>query len=434
MERAPVSELIDVDAARQFALSVVRKLREGGYQALWAGGCVRDHLRGQRPKDYDVATDARPDEIRVMFGRRRTRFIGAAFGVVSVVGPRRAGHIEVATFRRDEGYSDGRHPDRVAYSTAEEDARRRDFTINGLFFDPLSLEVIDYVNGQSDITAGIIRCIGHPPDRFTEDKLRMLRAVRFATTLDYRVEPVTLSAIQNQAEQIAGVSAERIAAEMRQILCDPNRQTGLELLQESGLWRVVLPEYADLGEPERTACWEQLETILGQLQTEQFSTALAATLWPVDQLPQSDTTSLVARLARRWRLARLEQSETEWLLKQVTITRHARQVPWPQLQRVLIDDSASELLALSRAIGLAIDGTDHDFLYCQQQRQLPAEQFNPPALVNGNDLRGLGIPTGPHFSTLLNEVRDAQLEGRIQTRQAALNWAEQRWKQMCPHE
>ena len=281
IRQVPVSEPIDVNAARQFALSIVRRLRERGYQALWAGGCVRDQLRGERPKDYDVATDARPDEIRSVFGRRRTRLIGAAFGVVSLVGPRHAGHIEVATFRRDEGYSDGRHPDRVAYSTAEEDARRRDFTINGLFFDPLSLEVIDYVNGQADVAAGIIRCIGHAPDRFAEDKLRMLRAVRFATTLRYVVDPLTLSAIQQQADDIACVSAERIAAEMRQILCHANRQTGLELLQQSGLWRVVLPEYATLAEPELTERWDQLQTLLEQLQTDQFPTALAATLWPV---------------------------------------------------------------------------------------------------------------------------------------------------------
>jgi tRNA nucleotidyltransferase/poly(A) polymerase len=322
----------------------------------------------------------------------------------------------------------------VAYSTAEEDARRRDFTINGLFFDPLSLEVIDYVNGQADVAAGIIRCIGHPPDRFAEDKLRMLRAVRFATTLDYEVDPQTLSAIQDQANEIACVSAERIAAEMRQILSVPNRQVGLELLRGSGLWRVVLPEYADLLEPDRTERWEQLESVLEHLQTDHFPTALAATLWPLDQRAPTDTGTLVQRLAHRWRLSRQEQSNTEWLLKQATIACHARQVPWPQLQRVLIHDLAVDLLALTRAITRATEGTEQDFLYCQQRLQQPAEDLNPPPLVNGNDLRDLGIPTGPHFSSLLNEVRDAQLEGSIRTREEALDWADQRWKQMCPHE
>jgi tRNA nucleotidyltransferase/poly(A) polymerase len=429
-----VSDTIDPNAARQFALSVVRKLRDGGHQALWAGGCVRDQLRGQMPQDYDVATDARPDQIRQIFGRRRTRNIGAAFGVVSVVGPRRAGHIEVATFRRDEGYSDGRHPDRVAFSTAEQDAQRRDFTINGLFFDPLSLQVIDYVAGQPDVFAGIIRCIGNPLDRFGEDKLRMLRAVRFATTLRYEVEPLTLAAIQHLAQDIAQVSRERIAGEMRRILCHPNRQTGMQLLRESDLWRVVLPEYAELPEATREPLWEQLEIVLENLQTEHFPTALAATLWPVCQTAHADPDTALIRLGQRWRLARHERDKTTWLLHHVSVPRHARQVPWPQLQRALIHRWCPELLALARAIALGIDGNDQEVVYCQQQLSLPPQVLNPPPLIDGNDLRRLSIPTGPHFSTLLNDVRDAQLEQRIHNKQEALAWAQERWKQLCPHD
>lgn len=169
---------------RQFAVEVVERLRTAGYEALWAGGCVRDQLLQRTPKDYDVATSAHPDQIRDVFGRRRTLPIGAAFGVITVLGPKSAGQIEVATFRQDATYSDGRHPDSVTFSTAEEDARRRDFTINGLFYDPLNEQVIDFVGGQQDIDRRVVRAIGDPYERIAEDKLRMLRAVRFSATFD----------------------------------------------------------------------------------------------------------------------------------------------------------------------------------------------------------------------------------------------------------
>ncbi len=434
MAPLPVSESLDLNAAQQLALSVVRKLRERGHQALWAGGCVRDQLRGEKPKDYDVATDARPEQIQQIFGRRRTRSIGAAFGVVSVVGPRRAGPIEVATFRRDEGYSDGRHPDRVTFTTAEEDARRRDFTVNGLFYDPIRLELIDYVDGQADVRDGIIRCIGNPLDRFHEDRLRMLRAVRFATTLGYEIETNTLAAIQQTADQIADVSAERIAGEMRRILVHEQRSTGLGLLRQTGLCRVVLPEYAVLEEPTRDDRWEEMEAVLDALQTDQFPTALAAALWPLCQTSDSVAASIVAKLGRRWKLTNHERSRTTWLLRNLTTARYARQVPWPQLQRVLVEKGTPELLAFSRAVNLGIDGSEEDYQFCCEQRKRPPEQLNPSPLVDGHDLQELGIPIGRHYSSLLDEIRDAQLDGQLQDRQEALTWAQSRWRQMCPHE
>src|SRR5437764_9355374 len=171
---------IDQKLAREFAVEVVQRLRDSGHQALWAGGCVRDQLMEQMPKDYDVATDALPDRVREIFGQRRTLPIGAAFGVITVLGPRGAGQIDVATFRRDAAYSDGRHPDAVMFSDAEHDAQRRDFTINGLLYDPLDDRIVDYVGGQDDLKLHIIRAIGDPLARIAEDKLRMLRAVRFA--------------------------------------------------------------------------------------------------------------------------------------------------------------------------------------------------------------------------------------------------------------
>ncbi len=195
-------------------MDVVRRLRKAGYLAYWAGGCVRDQLLGREPKDYDVATDAKPDEIRTLFGRGRTLALGASFGVITVIGPPGAGQIEVATFRDDVGYSDGRHPDHVHFSTAEMDASRRDFTINGLFFDPIGQEVIDYVGGREDLRLRRIRAIGDPVKRFTEDKLRMLRAVRFSAGFDFELDPATWGAICRMSAQITVVSWERISAEI----------------------------------------------------------------------------------------------------------------------------------------------------------------------------------------------------------------------------
>ena len=211
-----MSNQVTPENARQFALWVVQKLRDAGHEALWAGGCVRDELLGQHPSDYDVATSATPQEVRLCFGYRRTLAIGAAFGVITVVGRREQGQIEVATFRCDAAYSDGRHPDHVSFSTAREDALRRDFTINGLFFDPIAQKIIDYVDGRQDLEAGIVRAIGDPYQRFAEDKLRMLRAVRFAATFGFAIEADTLAAVQREAGQIRVVSAERIAAELRE--------------------------------------------------------------------------------------------------------------------------------------------------------------------------------------------------------------------------
>ncbi len=209
---------------RAFALDVVRRLREAGHEALWAGGCVRDQLLGLTPKDHDVATSARPEEVRTLF--RRTIAVGMSFGVVDVIGPRHDhGHftVQVATFRSDVSYSDGRHPDAVVFSSAREDALRRDFTINGMFYDPLADQLIDYVDGQDDLRAGLLRAIGDPRQRFIEDKLRMLRAVRMTTRFDLTLDPATKNAIQAMAPEITVVSAERVAEELRKILVDPRR-------------------------------------------------------------------------------------------------------------------------------------------------------------------------------------------------------------------
>src|SRR5579883_2074530 len=228
---------------RDFAIEVVRRLREAGHEALWAGGCVRDELLRLIPKDYDIATSALPEQVQKLF--RRTIALGMSFGVIEVLGPRSSEgvlKIQVATFRSDVAYSDGRRPDAVVFASAREDALRRDFTINGMFFDPLENRLIDYVGGQKDLQARVLRAIGDPAQRFEEDKLRMLRAVRIATRFDLEIEPATAEAIRAQAPRIGIVSAERIAEELRKLLVDPHRARGMRWFMDLGLAEPILPE------------------------------------------------------------------------------------------------------------------------------------------------------------------------------------------------
>src|ERR1043166_8069716 len=228
---------------REFAISVVKRLQEAGHQALWAGGCVRDELLGLTPKDYDIASDARPEQGQALC--RKTLAIGASFGVVEILGPRVDGKhltVQVATFRTDGGYSDGRRPDQVVFSSAREDALRRDFTVNGMFYDPLTGQMHDYVGGQNDLHARVLRAIGDPAVRFGEDTLRLLRAVRMATRFELAIDPATQAAVQAMAKELPVVSAERIADELRQLLVHPRRVHGLNLLMDLGLAAAILPE------------------------------------------------------------------------------------------------------------------------------------------------------------------------------------------------
>ncbi len=395
---------------RGFALEIVQKLRAAGFEALWAGGCVRDELLGLSPKDYDVATSATPDQIRDLFGRRRTLAIGAAFGVVTVLGPRAAGQIEVATFRADAAYSDGRHPDSVTFSDAQHDAQRRDFTINGVFFDPIAGEVVDYVQGQEDLKSRIIRAIGDPRLRFREDKLRMLRAVRFAATFGFEIHADTLRAIQQMAGEIATVSAERIGMEIRRMLLDPNRAAALGLLCESTLLPHVLPEIAELLDDLWRLTLDQME----RLRTPTLALALAVLLMSVDEVS-------VREVGRRLRFTNKEIERVAWLLNNLVTIAHAPDVPWPKLQRVLVHDGAAELIALVESF---TDATDPALTFCRERLAWPAERLNPPPLVDGADLIGHGLTPSPRFSPLLEQIRDAQLNGEIATRDEALALAD----------
>jgi poly(A) polymerase len=413
----------DPASAREFAVEVVRVLRACGHQSLWAGGCVRDQLMGQTPKDYDVATDAIPERIREIFGKRRTLPIGAAFGVITVLGPKSAGQLDVVTFRRDAAYSDGRHPDSVAFTDAEQDAQRRDFTINGLFFDPLDERVIDYVGGQEDLRLGVVRAIGDPRERIAEDKLRMLRAVRFAARFDFAIEEATLAAIKEQARELVIVSAERIATELRLILTHPSRARGGQLLAETGLLEVVLPESADMLQSRDQ--WIRTLAMLSQLQQPTFAMALATLLREVQLAEASKNFAEV--VFERWKLSTEELEGVSKLLREEKVVRSARQQPWPKLQRILVAPKVEELLGYCQAVARVVDGTTDEVGFCWQKLALPARELDPAPLITGADLKQIGIAPGPVYRELLEAVRDAQLEGELGTREEALALVMRRW-------
>ncbi len=404
---------IDQEKQRNFAAEVTRKLRAAGYDALWAGGCVRDRLLGRPPKDYDVATSAKPAEIREVFGRRRTVAIGAAFGVITVLGPRGAGQIEVATFRQDATYSDGRHPDTVIFSSAEEDARRRDFTINGLFFDPIDERVIDYVGGQEDLRRGVVRAIGDARVRLAEDKLRMLRAVRFAAEFGFEIDADTRKAIVEMADQLTVVSAERIAMEMRQMLVGEHRSRAVELLRDLGLLAVVLPPSVRLL-PADHEDWRRVTALLDALAEPDFPLALAALL---SQLCNSRRT---LEICHRWKLSNAEKDRAVWLVKHCGSLDSAETGHWPDIQRLLVSEGAADLvdlLAARVAIGLAEQSS---LEFCRQRLAWPADRLNPLPLITGDDLVSHGLPPGKNFKHLLAAARDAQLQGEVSTREQAL--------------
>jgi tRNA nucleotidyltransferase/poly(A) polymerase len=412
----------------EFAVEVLKKLRQAGYEALWAGGCVRDLLLGRHPKDFDVATSANPDEVRELFGRKRTLAIGAAFGVVMVLGPRGVGPVEVATFRRDGNYSDGRRPDSVEFSTPREDAQRRDFTINGLFYDPVQREVIDYVGGQADLDRRVVRAIGDPDARFDEDKLRMLRAVRFTANFDFTLDPATAAAIQRRPGDVRQVSAERITAELRRMLDHAHRRRAVELLDETQLLPAIFPmgrAFEFLAETSYRLNSSAMGT-LGALRADAtFATSLAIFLTCLADESSWVSSARVEMLGRAWRLTTHEVARSQWLMTSIESVRRASDLPWCQLQRVLIHDGAPELLDWLQSETESGWVNSAHLSRCQEGLALPADKLNPPPLINGNDLQQHGIPKGPVYRELLEGVRDAQLQGELTTYEAAMAWVDQ---------
>lgn len=395
---------------RDFAFDVVRRLHTAGFDALWAGGCVRDQLLGVPPKDYDIATSAKPEEVREVFGKKRTIPVGASFGVITVLGPKNAGQIEVATFRTDGDYTDGRRPDQVQYATPEQDAQRRDFTINGLFYDPTTDKVLDYVGGEEDLRQGVLRAIGDPAARIAEDKLRMLRAVRFAARFGFAIDPATLSAIRDHAPEIVQVSGERIGAEMRAMLQHPHRAAALEYLLSTELEPHVFRELGDCSGERRNAMLQ----LIDRLEGPSLGMVLAA-IFANLEAPHS-----VRNIASRWKLPNRDAELTSWLMDKLPVALAASSTPWPTLQRVLIHDGAAELVGLAGAI---LGNGDASVVLCQDKLSLPSEQLNPAPLVTGDDLIAAGLKPGPHFGPILDKVRDEQLMCNLASQKEAIQLA-----------
>lgn len=420
--------VLDPAAAREFAREVALRLQEAGYEALWAGGCVRDDLLKRTPKDYDVATSARPEEVQRVFHDRKTLALGAQFGVISVQAPRRrAGHVEVATFRKDFDYRDGRRPDRVAFSTAQEDALRRDFTINGMFMNPRDESVLDYVGGREDLEAGLIRAIGDPHARIEEDKLRMLRGIRFATTFEFGIERETFEAIRIRASQLAVVSAERISEELRRIAAAPSRAHGSKLLADSGLFRQIVPaiEPALGNDAVRAILLEGLD----RMEQPSFGLFLAWILraahagacgeWDPLRTASDEEAELAIQTALRLKLSREERDEAAYYLASSQAVHLAAKRPWSATQRVLVDSRRERLFDFCELERDLAGAPPEGVAFCEARVGLGDEVWNPAPFLTGEDLKRLGFAQGPEFRRILDAVRDAQLDGRIPDRTSA---------------
>jgi poly(A) polymerase len=430
--------MLRADRQREFAVDVVRRLQGAGFRALWNGGCVRDLLMGRVPKDYDVATDARPEAVRNLFGQRRTLAVGASFGVIIVLGSKEAGNIEVATFRTEGPYLDGRRPEHVDFAGPEDDARRRDFTINGMFYDPLSEQVHDYVAGEKDLAAGVVRAIGRPSDRMAEDKLRMLRAVRFAATLEFQLDGPTADAVRAMAPEIHVVSAERIAQELKRMLVDPHRRRAMELARDTQLLLEILPELRPIlddtshlaGEGDATSPWEISLRRLRLLEEPRFELAAAALLASVPEigvaLSAGRKESRVARgVCKRLRLSNQETDSIEWLLSHLNDVFASATKSLAEVKRMLSHPDARDLLALARADRLAAESDLSGVMHCEELLQrTPPEKLDPPPFVTGDDLIARGLRPGKRIREILDTIREAQLNEELTDKEEAFRLAD----------
>jgi poly(A) polymerase len=430
-------------SARELALRVCEALSAEGHQAYLVGGCVRDLELGRQPADYDVATDARPERVQEIFPGSIT--VGAKFGVIRVAAD--GAEVEVATFRSDVGYSDGRHPDHVVYSRVpEEDVRRRDFTINGLLLDPRTNELLDFVGGRSDLRAGLVRAIGEPERRFEEDKLRLVRAVRFAARFAYRIETNTLAAIRKLAPKVTQVSAERLRDELTRLLTEGAARRAFVLLDETGLLAPLLPDIARMKgvqqppqfHPEGdvwahtllmleqlgpgcspTLAWGVLLHDVGKPPTftppagpgdrirfdhhVEIGAAMAATICRELRFSNDDTEQIVALVANHLRFKDVAQMRTSTLKRFVRLPRFEEHL---ELHRL-------DCLASHRQLEA------YEFVR-RFLAETPPDQVRPARLVTGEDLKEMGFTPGPRFKEILRAVEDAQLEGKLAGREEAL--------------
>jgi poly(A) polymerase len=436
--------------ARQLADRICGVLRDAGYQAFLVGGCVRDIVLGRPAQDFDVATDATPDRVQALFPG--SVGVGAAFGVILVLDPDSGARVEVATFRTDLSYSDGRRPDAVVFSkSAEQDVRRRDFTINGLLLDPRGDRILDFVGGQADLRAGIVRAIGNPDERFREDKLRLLRAVRFAARFSYAIEPATFAAVCQHAAEIAAVSAERIREELTRILTEGGARRGFELLEDTRLLEQVLPEIARMRgvqqppefHPEGDV-WTHTLLLLELLPAGVSPTlAWGALLHDVGKPPTFSPprgpgdrirfdghvevgTRMAEEIARRLRFSGEETAQVAALVAQHLRFKDVFEMRPATLKRFVRQPQFPEHLELHRLDCLASHRNLDAYEFVRRfLDETPAEAVRPARLINGDDLKHLGLPPGPGYRRILDAVEEAQLEGRVTSRDQALQFVRQ---------
>jgi poly(A) polymerase len=438
-----------MEETRQAATQIVQRLREAGFAAYFVGGCVRDIVMEREPKDFDVATSALPTQVVEMFPGSLT--VGAQFGVVIVPGEK--GNVEVATFRSDGVYADGRHPVHVEYAkSAEEDVRRRDFTINGMLFDPIENKVLDYVGGQADIRGRRVRTIGDPRKRFSEDRLRMLRAVRFAARFSFELDGGAVDAIRNLASEIRMVSAERIRDEILKILTEGHARRGFELLDSTDLLKQVLPEVKAMQGVEQPRefhpegdVWIHTLMMLDGLKMPTPTLALGVLLHDIgkprtftvrERIRFDNHVEVGARMAEDiCRRLRLSTHETERVVE--LVRHHLRFKDFPQMKRstkirFLRMDGFPEHLELHRLDCTASHGKlDNYNLAHEMLGEIPEKEIRPSRLINGEDLIRDGYTPGPLFKQILQAVEDAQLEGEIRTPKDALHLVHERFP--LPH-
>jgi poly(A) polymerase len=432
------------------AAGIVVRLQEGGHEAFLVGGCVRDLVRGVEPGDYDIVTSAHPEEVQKLFPH--TVPVGARFGVVLVIDEGR--RYEVATYRTEDSYDDGRRPSHVRFATAREDVWRRDFTINGLLMDPLTGHVFDLVGGCRDIAGRVVRTIGDPEQRFAEDRLRMLRAVRFACNLDFTIDPSTFAAIRRQAGAIRQISAERIREELNRMLTCGGARRALELLDASGLLPEILPEIAALKgvdqpqefHPEGDV-WQHVLRMLDHFPVTASETIDPCLPWAVllhdvgkaltrfvdcagvhfyGHVQKSG--EMAAEILQRLKFSSAQTETILALVREHMMFMHVQDMRPNRLKRFLRRPAFDLHLELHRLDCLGSHGMLDNYAFCREKlAALSAEQLNPPPLLTGRDLIAWGYVPGPGFKQILSAVEDAQLNGEIQTRIQAQEWVEKRF-------
>lgn len=428
------------------AVAIVKRLREEGYESYLAGGCVRDFLLNKTPQDYDIATSARPEDVQRIFPR--TIPVGAQFGVVLVMLDGQS--FEVASFRFDGPYLDGRRPSQVRYGTLQEDIFRRDFTINGMVYDPVENRVIDLVEGKRDLARRCIRAIGDPRQRFEEDRLRMVRAIRFAASLNFDIDSLTLDAIKQSAPMITQISAERIGEEITRILTEGGARRGFELLDETGLLRILLPEIEEMKgveqspehHPEGDVFKHTLLTLCHlekPTETLAYGCLLHDVGKPVCFRKEADRITFYGHTDRGAEMAqailkRLKRGRAVWERVAYLVKNHLRHTQAPKmrlstLKRFLREEGIDELLELARIDALSSSGDLQYYHFCQERRsQMQEEEIRPEPLLRGTDLIAMGYIPGPIFAEILRRVEDAQLGGELTSRQEAIEWVKQKYR------